>query len=260
MLGRITADDEDGYHRVQCPAAIGKIRCPLRPPSMTLDRDRPEIRLPPSTRPPAAPGRPSPSRPRSTPRPPRNDYPSKAHRRSYARRTGAERGFATTEDPATSNIARGWCRLMGLARSCSPSPACSSPATSASSPPGTPGKRGNARCRAPAENKAPSTQDPHPDRRHHSAAPESVAGIHALNHSTATGHPAAHADRGSMPANHAGHARSDQANTQRTQHRPQATTTPAQCPNVRPKREHRPHQNVKTSERARQDSNLRPAA
>jgi hypothetical protein len=45
--GRLTADDEDGYHRVQCPAFIGKIRCPLRPASMTLDRDRPEILTPP---------------------------------------------------------------------------------------------------------------------------------------------------------------------------------------------------------------------
>ena len=46
-LGRLTADDADGYHRVQCPAATGKIRCPLRPASMTLDRDRPEILQPP---------------------------------------------------------------------------------------------------------------------------------------------------------------------------------------------------------------------
>ena len=46
-LGRLTADDPDGYHRVQCPAAMGKIRCPLRPASMTLDRDRPEILQPP---------------------------------------------------------------------------------------------------------------------------------------------------------------------------------------------------------------------
>ena len=46
-LGRLTADDPDGYHRVQCPAAMGKIRCPLRPASMTLDRDRPEILHPP---------------------------------------------------------------------------------------------------------------------------------------------------------------------------------------------------------------------
>ena len=30
-----------------CPAAMGKIRCPLRPASMTLDRDRPEILTPP---------------------------------------------------------------------------------------------------------------------------------------------------------------------------------------------------------------------
>ena len=40
---------------------------------------------------------------------------SAAHRRSYARRTGAERGFATAKDPATNDISRGWCRLMGLA-------------------------------------------------------------------------------------------------------------------------------------------------
>jgi hypothetical protein len=26
-LGRLTADDPDGYHRVQCPAVMGKIRC-----------------------------------------------------------------------------------------------------------------------------------------------------------------------------------------------------------------------------------------
>jgi hypothetical protein len=36
-------------------------------------------------------------------------------RRSYARRTGAERGFATAKDPATNDISRDWCRLMGLA-------------------------------------------------------------------------------------------------------------------------------------------------
>ena len=45
----------------------------------------------------------------------KHDYPSAAWRRSYARRTGAERGFATVKDPAASNITRGWCRLMGLA-------------------------------------------------------------------------------------------------------------------------------------------------
>ena len=46
---------------------------------------------------------------------PTSAYPSAAWRRSYARRTSAERGFATIKDPAASDIARGWCRLMGLA-------------------------------------------------------------------------------------------------------------------------------------------------
>jgi hypothetical protein len=114
-LGRLTADDTDGYHRVQCPAAIGKIRCPLQPASMTLDRDRPEILTPPGhpqacctqqsiTVPPQVTAKTA----------QKHDYPSPAWRRSYARRTGAERGFATAKDPATNNISRGWCRLMGL--------------------------------------------------------------------------------------------------------------------------------------------------
>jgi hypothetical protein len=114
-LGRLTRDDEDGYHRTQCPAVMSKIRCPLRPASMTLDRDRPEILQPPAN-PPACCTR------QTLTIPPgitaktgqKHDYPSRAHRRSYARRTGAERGFATAKDPATNNITRGWCRLMGL--------------------------------------------------------------------------------------------------------------------------------------------------
>jgi hypothetical protein len=115
-LGRITADDEDGYHRVQCPAAMGKIRCPLRPASMRLDRDRPEILTPP--------GHPQGCCTQQTITVPadvnaktrqKHDYPSAAWRRSYARRTGAERGFATAKDPASNDISRGWCRLMGLA-------------------------------------------------------------------------------------------------------------------------------------------------
>jgi hypothetical protein len=115
-LGRITSDDQDGYHRVQCPAAMGKIRCPLRPSSMALDRGRPEILQPPE--------HPQACCTQQTITVPadvlaktaqKHDYPSKAHRRSYARRTGAERGFATAKDPATNTISRGWCRLMGLA-------------------------------------------------------------------------------------------------------------------------------------------------
>ncbi|HEX6521135.1 MAG TPA: hypothetical protein VF070_14180 [Streptosporangiaceae bacterium] len=45
----------------------------------------------------------------------KHDYPSAAWRRSYSRRTGAERGFATAKDPASNDISRGWCRLTGLA-------------------------------------------------------------------------------------------------------------------------------------------------
>jgi hypothetical protein len=114
-LGKITSDDTDGYHRVICPAVMGKIRCPLRAASMTLDRDRPEILTPPQN-PPAC------CTQQTITVPPdvlaktaqKHDYPSKTHRRSYARRTGAERGFATAKDPATNDISRGWCRLMGL--------------------------------------------------------------------------------------------------------------------------------------------------
>jgi hypothetical protein len=113
-LGRLTADDRDGYHRVQCPAAMSKIRCPLRPASMTLDRDRPEILQPPEhpqaccaqqtiTVPPDVLAKTA----------QKHDYPSAAWRRSYSRRTGAERGFATAKDPASNDISRGWCRLMG---------------------------------------------------------------------------------------------------------------------------------------------------
>jgi hypothetical protein len=95
---------------------MGKIRCPLRPASMTLDRDRPQILQPPEhpqaccaqqtiTVPPDVLAKTA----------QKHDYPSAAWRRSYARRTGAERGFATAKDPASNDISRGWCRLMGLA-------------------------------------------------------------------------------------------------------------------------------------------------
>jgi hypothetical protein len=114
-LGRHTTSDADGYHRVTCPAVAGKVRCPLRPESMTLDRDRPEILSAPQ-HPPACctqqtitvgPGVAAKTRQK-------HDYPSAAWRRSYSRRTAAERSFSTIKDPATTSIARGWCRLTGL--------------------------------------------------------------------------------------------------------------------------------------------------
>jgi hypothetical protein len=114
-LGRLTADDADGYHRVACPAAMGKIRCPLRPSSMRLDRDCPEILQPPE-HPQACCAQQTITVPPDVNAKTRqkHDYPSAAWRRSCARRTGAERGFSTAKDPASNTIARGWCRLMGL--------------------------------------------------------------------------------------------------------------------------------------------------
>jgi len=114
-LGPHTSADADGYHRAICPAAAGKIRCPLRPDSMTLSRDRPEILTPPE-HPPAC------CTQQTITIPPhigakarqKHDYPSAAWRRSYARRTAAERAFATIKDTATTSIARGWCRQTGI--------------------------------------------------------------------------------------------------------------------------------------------------
>jgi hypothetical protein len=114
-LGKITSDDTDGYHRVMCPAVIGKIRCPLRPASLRLDRNRPEILTPPE-HPPACCTQQTITVPPQTcaKTAQKHDYPSAAHRKSYARRTGAERTFSTVKDPASNDITRGWTRLMGL--------------------------------------------------------------------------------------------------------------------------------------------------
>lgn len=46
-LGRVSATDADGFHRVMCPAVMGKLRCPMRPASMALSFDHPEVLNPP---------------------------------------------------------------------------------------------------------------------------------------------------------------------------------------------------------------------
>ena len=114
-LSAITGYDRDGYRRVKCPAAQGKIRCPHRPASMTLNYDRPTIQTPPE-HPPAC------CQQQTITVPPtvnaktaqKHDYPSAAHRSSYQRRTAAERTFAQINDPASNTLARGNCRIMGL--------------------------------------------------------------------------------------------------------------------------------------------------
>jgi hypothetical protein len=114
-LGLHAAEDADGYRRHACPAAAGKIRCPLRPGSMLLDRSRPEILAPPE-HPPACCTRQTitagPHVAEKTRQ--KHDYPSAAWRHSYRRRTAAERLNATIKDTATTSIGRGWIRLMGL--------------------------------------------------------------------------------------------------------------------------------------------------
>jgi hypothetical protein len=114
-LSPITSHDPDGYHRVICPAAQGKLRCPHRPQSMTLPHDRPQILTPPE-HPPACCQQQTITVPATVnaKTAQKHDYPSPAHRASYARRTAAERTFSTVKDPATNNLSRGWCRITGL--------------------------------------------------------------------------------------------------------------------------------------------------
>jgi hypothetical protein len=114
-LGRITTDDADGFHRVACPAVVGKVRCPRRAESMTLSYERPEILTAPKD-PPTCCTQATLTVPPNVNAKTRqkHDYPSQAHRLSYGRRSAAERSNATVKDPASNDIARGWCRLMGL--------------------------------------------------------------------------------------------------------------------------------------------------
>jgi hypothetical protein len=114
-IAPITRYDPDGYRRAGCPAAHGKLRCPLRPASMTLPHDRPTITTPPE-HPPVC------CQQQTITVPPtinaktaqKHDYPSPQHRHSYNRRTAAERTFATITDRATNDLSHGWCRLTGL--------------------------------------------------------------------------------------------------------------------------------------------------
>ncbi len=45
----------------------------------------------------------------------KHDYPSKAHRFSYNRRTASERTFSWIQDPASGGVRLGWSRLFGRA-------------------------------------------------------------------------------------------------------------------------------------------------
>jgi len=114
-LGVHAGEDADGYRRHTCPAAARKIRCPLRPESMTLPRDRPEILNPPEHPPASCTQQTITAGPEIADKTrQKHDYPSAQWRTSYARRTAAERLNAAIKDPAVNNIDQGWIRQMGL--------------------------------------------------------------------------------------------------------------------------------------------------
>jgi hypothetical protein len=104
-LGPISTDDADGYHRVACPAVAGKLRCPLRPPSMRLTHQHPEVLTAPEHPPWCC------SQQTITVPPnvnvnanarQKHDYLSAAHRHSYTRRTAVERSNSRIKTPPPS--------------------------------------------------------------------------------------------------------------------------------------------------------------
>jgi hypothetical protein len=117
-LSAICRPDQEGYVRVRCPAAGGKVRCTNKPESLALDGDRPTVAAPDDgvcrrccsqktiTVPPQVA-----AKTRQL-----HDYPSREHRLSYQRRTAAERTYASLSDPSVGGIRRGWCRLFGRAK------------------------------------------------------------------------------------------------------------------------------------------------
>jgi len=113
----LSAPDDDGYQRVICPAAAGKVRCPHKAASLSLSFERPTVTHPPTELPRCC------AQVSITVAPQVNektrqkhDYPGPAHRDSYARRTAAERSYASLADPSVGGIRRGWCRLFGRAK------------------------------------------------------------------------------------------------------------------------------------------------
>jgi len=113
----LSAPDAEGYQRVICPAAAGKVRCPHKAASLSLSFERPTVTHPPTELPRCC------AQVSITVAPQVNektrqkhDYPGPAHRDSYARRTAAERSYASLADPSVGGIRRGWCRLFGRAK------------------------------------------------------------------------------------------------------------------------------------------------
>ena len=247
-----TRDDEDGYHRVQCPAAMGKTRCPLRPASMRLDRDRSEILTPPEHPQACCTRQPSPSRPRSPRKPRRNTT------------TPPPRTAAPTPAAPAPNAA-------------SPPPRTPPATTSAAAvPPDGPGPA-DAVHHDPAHRPQPAHPrrlERPPGREHARAAAGLPPKTRRRRRKTLNGSPLPHGrpSQASTPApgnstpSPPGHQTDGDSlpqttpGTQKTTTPTRTTAAPGYAPNVRPKREDRPHQNVKTSLWSYGDSNPRPLA
>jgi hypothetical protein len=103
----LSAPDDDGYQRVMCPAAAGKVRCPLKAASLALSLDRPTVSNPPEELPRCCAQRSITVAPQVNEKTrQKHDYPGPAHRGSYARRTAAERTYASLADPSVGGIRR----------------------------------------------------------------------------------------------------------------------------------------------------------
>jgi hypothetical protein len=115
-LSPLAGPDPDGYRRLACPAAADKLRCPLKPASLTFTHQHPTITDPPEHPPVCCTQKTitvPPSVAAKTAQ--KHDLPSPEHRRSYSRRTGSERANATIKDRASDDLTRGFCRLTDLA-------------------------------------------------------------------------------------------------------------------------------------------------
>jgi hypothetical protein len=182
-LGIHASEDADGYRRHACPATTGKIRCPLRPASMALDRSRPQILSPPQ-HPPACctPSRPSPPAPTSQPRPGRNTTTRQRHGGPPTGGAPPPKGStppSKTPPPPASTAA-------GSARPASPRSCCGSPASSpcATSAPWPPSRPTTNTTHAPQPSHTPangaaSSPAPQPARpnhtRHHHVTPAAAS-------------------------------------------------------------------------------------
>lgn len=133
---RRTAKDQ-GAWRWECPAQAGKLRCANCPMSAHLPADTPEVADPPD--PHSAGGAPACCTQRTV------TVPGAATRKlaqehywgspewftSFAGRTRVEGFFGNLKGASTSNVRRGWCRLMGIVKT-SVMVACAVAATSIS--------------------------------------------------------------------------------------------------------------------------------